>query len=198
MGGKGGRCVGLTTLLPSCADCFQIWKPQNSWNPQGLSRSATRIAAPLLTSILSRRTTTPGTFRCVLLCMTHKAHPTTCAYTEGRREVQLQPIRNPALEEWGSASRSGRFIPGKDALSIVQKAVMGSMAGLNEHRNSPPPKEFDPRTVQFAAWSLYRPSSPAHLLLTTQHTNKKFKIDTKDSGDMFLIGRSAFEKISDK
>jgi len=29
-GGNGGRCVGLTTLPPSCASTF--------WNPQGLSR----------------------------------------------------------------------------------------------------------------------------------------------------------------
>jgi len=27
-GGKGGRCVGLTTLPPSCANCVEIWKPQ--------------------------------------------------------------------------------------------------------------------------------------------------------------------------
>jgi len=26
LGGKGGRCVGLTTLPPSCGDCLQIWK----------------------------------------------------------------------------------------------------------------------------------------------------------------------------
>jgi hypothetical protein len=26
--GKGGRCVGLTTLPPSCADCHEIWEPQ--------------------------------------------------------------------------------------------------------------------------------------------------------------------------
>ena len=25
--GKGGRCVGLTTLPPSCADCLEIWEP---------------------------------------------------------------------------------------------------------------------------------------------------------------------------
>jgi hypothetical protein len=31
-GGKGGRCVGLTTLPPSCADCIEIWEPQ----PPGL------------------------------------------------------------------------------------------------------------------------------------------------------------------
>jgi len=26
--GKGGRCVGLTTLPPSCADFLEIWEPQ--------------------------------------------------------------------------------------------------------------------------------------------------------------------------
>jgi len=26
--GKGGLCVGPTTLLPSCADCLEIWEPQ--------------------------------------------------------------------------------------------------------------------------------------------------------------------------
>jgi len=29
-GGKGGQCVGLTTLPPSCADCLEIWEPQPS------------------------------------------------------------------------------------------------------------------------------------------------------------------------
>jgi len=28
LGGKGGQCVGLTTLPPSCADCLKIWEPQ--------------------------------------------------------------------------------------------------------------------------------------------------------------------------
>ena len=27
-GGKGGRCVGLTTLPPTFADCLEIWEPQ--------------------------------------------------------------------------------------------------------------------------------------------------------------------------
>ena len=26
--GKGSRCIGLTTLPPSCADCLEIWEPQ--------------------------------------------------------------------------------------------------------------------------------------------------------------------------
>jgi len=33
-GSNGGRCIGLTTLPPSCADC----RASTSWNPQGLSR----------------------------------------------------------------------------------------------------------------------------------------------------------------
>ena len=28
LGGKCGRYIGLTTLLPSCADCHEIWEPQ--------------------------------------------------------------------------------------------------------------------------------------------------------------------------
>jgi hypothetical protein len=28
-GCKDGRCVGLTTLPHSCADCFEIWEPQS-------------------------------------------------------------------------------------------------------------------------------------------------------------------------
>jgi hypothetical protein len=27
LGDKGGRCVGLTTLPPSCAVCLEIWEP---------------------------------------------------------------------------------------------------------------------------------------------------------------------------
>jgi hypothetical protein len=37
LGGKGGRCVGQTTLPPSCADCLEIWEP-HLLNPKGLSR----------------------------------------------------------------------------------------------------------------------------------------------------------------
>jgi hypothetical protein len=36
--GKGGRCVGLTTLPPSCADCLESLWASTSWNPKGLSR----------------------------------------------------------------------------------------------------------------------------------------------------------------
>jgi hypothetical protein len=36
--GKDGRCVGLTTLPPSCADCLEILGVPTSWNPKGLSR----------------------------------------------------------------------------------------------------------------------------------------------------------------
>ena len=35
---KGGRCVELTTLPPSCADCLKIVEASTSWNPRGLRR----------------------------------------------------------------------------------------------------------------------------------------------------------------
>jgi len=31
--GKGGRCVGLKTLSPSCAECLEVLG--DSWNPSG-------------------------------------------------------------------------------------------------------------------------------------------------------------------
>jgi len=35
VGGKGGRCVGLTTLPPSCTEILGV---STSWVPRGLSR----------------------------------------------------------------------------------------------------------------------------------------------------------------
>ena len=43
MGGKGGRCVGLTTLPPSCPDCLEILRLE----PPGALRDCTGIALPL-------------------------------------------------------------------------------------------------------------------------------------------------------
>jgi hypothetical protein len=31
LGGKGGQCINLTTLPPSCAICLEIWEPQPPW-----------------------------------------------------------------------------------------------------------------------------------------------------------------------
>jgi len=35
LGSKSGRCVGPTTLPPSCADCLEIWEPQPSRTLRG-------------------------------------------------------------------------------------------------------------------------------------------------------------------
>jgi hypothetical protein len=37
LGGKGDRCVALTNLLLSYADCLEILEVSTSWNPQSLS-----------------------------------------------------------------------------------------------------------------------------------------------------------------
>ena len=39
LGGKGGRCIGLTTFLRSRADCVEIMGASSFWRPKGLSRS---------------------------------------------------------------------------------------------------------------------------------------------------------------
>jgi hypothetical protein len=37
LGGKDGRCVGLTILPLSCDDCLEIWEASTWWNPQGFT-----------------------------------------------------------------------------------------------------------------------------------------------------------------
>jgi len=44
LGGRSGRCVGLTTLPPSCADCLKIWQPQ----PPGTLKACNRPEEGLL------------------------------------------------------------------------------------------------------------------------------------------------------
>ena len=39
LGHPVGRCVGLTTLPPSCVKCLEILGASTSWSPTGLSRS---------------------------------------------------------------------------------------------------------------------------------------------------------------
>ena len=40
LGGKGGRCVELTTLPHSCADCLEIWWASTSGSVQACNRTA--------------------------------------------------------------------------------------------------------------------------------------------------------------
>jgi hypothetical protein len=46
-GGKDGRCVGLATLPPSCADCLDILGASISWNPLGPVTACSGKALPL-------------------------------------------------------------------------------------------------------------------------------------------------------
>ena len=51
-GGEGGRCVGLTTLPPSCADCLEIWELQTT-GTQGPAQDCNGIALPFIEYMLS-------------------------------------------------------------------------------------------------------------------------------------------------
>jgi hypothetical protein len=50
-GGKGGRCVEMTTLPPSCADCLEIWESQ----PPGAIRACLRMHRNCFTSYVTPR-----------------------------------------------------------------------------------------------------------------------------------------------
>jgi len=45
--GGGGRCLALTTLPPSCADCLEIWEPQ-PLETSGPVLACNGIALPIL------------------------------------------------------------------------------------------------------------------------------------------------------
>jgi hypothetical protein len=51
LGGKGGRCVGLTTLPPLCAVCLEIWEPQ----PPGNLRACTGLHRDTFTFTLHEK-----------------------------------------------------------------------------------------------------------------------------------------------
>ena len=56
--GKGGRCVGLTILPPSCVDFLEICEPQPSRTPLtyiGLYRNDLTFCCPYLLSVLGAR-----------------------------------------------------------------------------------------------------------------------------------------------
>ena len=57
MGGKVVRCVGLSTLRPTCALCLRIWEPQS---PENLWTCKEHARGLLYLFIIS------NTLRCVL------------------------------------------------------------------------------------------------------------------------------------
>ena len=50
LGGKGGRCLGLTTLPPSCTDCLEMWEPQTPGSLRGYSGFALPVPVYFSTS----------------------------------------------------------------------------------------------------------------------------------------------------
>jgi len=48
LGGKGGRCVWMTALQPSCADFLNILGASTFYSPQGLSKTVQDLIYRLL------------------------------------------------------------------------------------------------------------------------------------------------------
>jgi len=54
LGGKGGWCVGLTTLPPLCAECHEIWQPQ----PAGTLRACPGLSRDCFTYFFNTKVNT--------------------------------------------------------------------------------------------------------------------------------------------
>ena len=80
LGGKGGRCVGLTTLSPSCADCLEIWEPQPPGTHYRHGQACNGLVLPLPYSKMCLRLLSVSTFEvsspkltwCINECVTLK------------------------------------------------------------------------------------------------------------------------------
>ena len=68
---KGGRCVGLTTLPPTCADCLEIWEhePPGTLRPYKIVHTrffATPVAQEIILVLCyAGAVTLPSARRCV-------------------------------------------------------------------------------------------------------------------------------------
>jgi hypothetical protein len=95
----------------------------------------------------------------------------------GETEVQLQSIRNPALEGVGcSAPRPGRFTSGKATLRTVHGSGWASGPVWTARKISPPPA-FDPRTVHL--YGLRYPGR-VYLYIVNKSNSKFLKVGWND------------------
>ena len=56
-GGKGGRCIGVTTLPPSCAECQEIWDPSRPRRPvTGIKKNIKHVSTGQYRKIMDNNT----------------------------------------------------------------------------------------------------------------------------------------------
>ena len=98
--GKGGRCVGLTTLPLSCVECLEIWEPQTLGTftaCTGLQRDCSIFHLLRLHSVDSR-------WRCVLVVCYWQGKPKI--FGEG---LVLLPPRPPQIPYEQACDRGRAF-----------------------------------------------------------------------------------------
>ena len=77
LGSKEGRCLGLITLLPSCADCLDIWES----HPPGTFRAGPGLYRGLLDFYLSPNPFSGASLRNMTL---HFPHLKVAEFTFGK------------------------------------------------------------------------------------------------------------------
>jgi hypothetical protein len=88
-GGKGGQCVGLTTLSTSCAKCVDILEASVSWRRKGLSR-------PVMGELICVDWLTVGQSH---IYITHCLYPTNLLNTVNKYEFTfIKPTKRIAIQ----------------------------------------------------------------------------------------------------
>jgi hypothetical protein len=80
-GGKEGRCVGLTTLPPSCVDCHEIWKPQPPGNLNPFNSTVTSKIYHFYLFIFSLKLWNPFEIELSGLCFVTGGHQSHWKHT---------------------------------------------------------------------------------------------------------------------
>jgi hypothetical protein len=130
-GGKCGRCVGMTTLPPSCADSLEILGVSNSLSPKGLSRSVMGLRySSCKTQCLSRigNTFVSGNSEQIIIHFEKQSWPHSTIINR----VKCQPSRNACAMALGtqglqtlhnSKSHSWPQGPHNRVISLIEKKV---------------------------------------------------------------------------
>ena len=142
-GGKGGRCVGVTTLPPLCVGCLEIWES----HPPGTLRVCPGLYRDLST-LTYKHVFTFVNVKCNLVQALRLCTGRTAR--RGSRGIALLFLDNSTrMGEW-SASRLGRYLPPTKTRYplYVQEAGWAPGPVWTNAKNLPPPLGFEPQTAQ--------------------------------------------------
>jgi hypothetical protein len=120
-GGKGGRCVGLTTSPPSCAVCLEILGASPFWTPKGFSRPVLLYfqARVVYTLHATVHDTTRHDKHLQILPVQDWAFPGTCCVHSARYSARHDTTRHDTTRQAPTSSTCTRLNISKHVLCTL-------------------------------------------------------------------------------